>query len=145
MNITRLSADSSALEQAASLARQLWPHHTLQELREEFCSCLCSGAVFAAWEEEEMVGFAQCALRHDYVEGCSYSPVGYLEGIFVLPQHRRQGISRQLISACEAWAREQGCREFASDCELTNNDSLQFHLGCGFEETNRIICFKKKL
>lgn len=92
-----------------------------------------------------MVGFAQCSLRHDYVEGCSHSPVGYLEGIFVLPQYRHRGISRQLLSSCESWAKQQGCLEFASDCELTNVDSLHFHLACGFQEANRIICFQKEL
>ena len=43
------------------------------------------------------------------------------------------------------WAKEQGCSEFASDCELTNAESLKFHLSVGFEEANRIICFTKKL
>lgn len=38
-----------------------------------------------------------------------------------------------------------GCREFASDCELTNEESLRFHLGTGFTEANRIICFTKPL
>ena len=38
-----------------------------------------------------------------------------------------------------------GCREFASDCELTNKASLAFHLSLGFTEENRIICFKKNL
>ncbi len=33
--------------------------------------------------------------------------------------------------------------EMASDCELQNTDSLKFHLAMGFEEANRIICFKK--
>lgn len=145
MNITRLSSDLSALSALTDLALALWPHHTARELGVELRSYLDHGAIFAAWEQAQMIGFAQCSLRHDYVEGCSHSPVGYLEGIFVLPQHRRQGISRQLLSACEQWAREQGCREFASDCELTNDDSLQFHLSCGFEEANRIICLKKKL
>ena len=37
------------------------------------------------------------------------------------------------------------CIEFASDCELTNIESLQFHLAIGFAEANRIICFTKKL
>lgn len=35
--------------------------------------------------------------------------------------------------------------EFASDCELTNKDSLRFHRGLGFTEANRIICFTKKI
>ncbi len=54
-------------------------------------------------------------------------------------------MSRELLSRCEQWAREQGCTEFASDCELGNDGSLAFHLQMGFSEANRIICFTKRL
>ena len=91
------------------------------------------------------VGFAQCQLRHDYVEGTESSPVGYLEGIYVAEEYRKHGIARELLSVCETWAKGKGCAEFASDCELENTQSLQFHLNVGFEEANRIICFTKKL
>ncbi|MDF2802567.1 MAG: aminoglycoside adenylyltransferase [Anaerocolumna sp.] len=50
-----------------------------------------------------------------------------------------------LCKACERWAKEKGCDEFASDCELENDSSLKFHLGLDFAEANRIICFTKKL
>ncbi len=50
-----------------------------------------------------------------------------------------------MLKACQEWAKEQGCTEFASDCEQVNKDSLKFHLKMGFEEANRIICFTKKL
>ncbi len=50
-----------------------------------------------------------------------------------------------MLDVCQKWAKEQGCTEFASDCELVNEDSLKFHLKMGFEEANRIICFTKKL
>lgn len=33
----------------------------------------------------------------------------------------------------------------ASDCELDNTDSLKFHMAMGFEEANRVICFKKNI
>lgn len=105
---------------------------------------LPDAAFFLAWEKEA-VGFAQCQLRHDYVEGTEGSPVGYLEGIYVDEDWRGKGIARQLLAACENWARAQGCAEFASDCELTNAGSLAFHLNVGFQEANRIICFVKKL
>ena len=59
--------------------------------------------------------------------------------------YRKQGAARMLLAACESWAKAQGCREFASDCELDNTGSLAFHLSMGFEEANRIICFTKKL
>lgn len=35
--------------------------------------------------------------------------------------------------------------EFASNCELDNHNSYEFHMATGFTETNRIICFKKEL
>lgn len=100
---------------------------------------------FLKYVDAVPVGFAQCGLRCDYVEGTETSPVGYLEGIFVKAEHRHKGYAAELLTACEAWARSMGCTEFASDCELDNTDSLQFHLATGFQEANRIICFTKKL
>lgn len=79
------------------------------------------------------------------MEGTQSSPVGYLEGIFVLPAYRNQGRAWALLAACERWAGEKGCTEFASDCELDNSGSLAFHLKMGFAEANRIICFHKTL
>ena len=57
----------------------------------------------------------------------------------------RVDCSRELLAACQAWAAAQGCREFASDCELTNQESYRFHLATGFGEAGRIICFVKEL
>lgn len=104
-----------------------------------------NSAVFASVDENTFTGVALCSLRHDYVEGCKTSPVGYLEGIYIKESCRMLGIAKGLVRECEAWARAQGCREFASDCALTNTASLHFHLGVGFQEANRIICFKKSL
>lgn len=131
----------------AELALLLWPEHTLEELTGEFEELISQddAACFLTYAGDTAVGFAQCQLRHDYVEGTESSPVGYLEGIYVQENHRHQGYAKMLLSACEAWARDQGCTEFASDCELTNTESLKFHLNVGFEEANRIICFTKKL
>ncbi|MBQ8549445.1 MAG: GNAT family N-acetyltransferase, partial [Lachnospiraceae bacterium] len=71
--------------------------------------------------------------------------VGYLEGIFVEESYRNKGCAKELLKQCEVWAKDMGCTEFASDCELTNTGSLAFHLKMGFEEANRVICFTKKL
>ena len=131
----------------ASLALELWPDHDFADLLAEITSLLTNpdAAIFLMQHKGEAVGFAQCQLRRDYVEGTETSPVGYLEGIYVRPAFRGQGCAKKLLSACENWARQRGCSEFASDCELTNADSLAFHLHAGFEEANRIICFIKKL
>ncbi|MEG2090881.1 aminoglycoside 6'-N-acetyltransferase, partial [Niameybacter sp.] len=102
-------------------------------------------SIFLCFDEEQTVGFAQCQLRQDYVEGTQTSPVGYLEGIYIKADYRKRGLAHRLLSACEEWAKLKGCSEFASDCELDNEDSLKFHLSTGFDEANRIICFNKKL
>ena len=131
----------------AELMLLLWPEHGEAELLAE-CEAFMedeNAGFFLKYEQGVPAGFAQCQLRHDYVEGTKTSPVGYLEGIYVEPAFRGQGIARELLHFCEDWAREKGCREFASDCELTNTESLHFHLHTGFREANRIICFCKKL
>ncbi len=127
----------------AALMTQLWPHHTLAEMETELREMM--GREDTAFFLADNMGFAQCQLRHDYVEGTDSSPVGYLEGIYVAEEFRHRGVARQLLRACENWAKEKGCQEFASDCELDNTQSLKFHLNVGFSEANRIICFVKKL
>ncbi len=131
----------------AKLAVGLWQEHSTEEMEAEFVELLADDAcaVFLYEQAGESVGFAQCGLRHDYVEGTETSPVGYLEGIYVANAYRNRKIASALLAACEDWTRQQGCTEFASDCELTNADSLRFHLATGFTEANRIICFVRKL
>ena len=140
-------ATPTELRSVTALGLQLWHHHAVEELAQEFDALLHDpeAAVFLLAANGQDVGFAQCQLRHDYVEGTSGSPVGYLEGIYIDPAHRRGGGAQALLRKCEDWARTQGCREFASDCELENTQSLRFHLAMGFTEANRIICFTKKL
>ena len=139
-------ASSKDISDLACLSVQLWQENELTEMAVEFMELLSdeNAALFLAVEEKP-VGFAQCQLRRDYVEGTQSSPVGYLEGIYIDEAYRNRGYARALLAACENWAREKGCSEFASDCELGNEKSLAFHLELGFEESNRIICFSKKL
>lgn len=131
----------------AKLAIQMWEDNVLEELEEEFAKLVSSeeAACFLKYVGEEAVGFAQCQLRHDYVEGTETSPVGYLEGIFVREEFRHEGFAKELLQECEKWAKQCGCTEFASDCELDNADSFKFHMAMGFEEANRVICFRKNI
>lgn len=140
-------AQQRHLDAVTGLALRLWPEHDYGQLRQEMGEILSQpdAAFFLAFHGEMPIGFAQCQLRNDYVEGTESSPVGYLEGIFVAQGYRRQGVARALLSACESWSKERGCAEFASDCELSNTESLLFHLKLGFLEANRIICFTKTL
>ena len=135
------------LPRLTELALELWPDNAMDTMYYDLGKFMTAkdGVFFLAYRDDTAVGFAQCGLRHDYVEGTSSSPVGYLEGIYVRAEDRKLGFAGQLLQTCEEWARGEGCTEFASDCELDNEDSLAFHLKLGFREANRIICFTKKL
>ena len=140
-------AEYRDLPMIVELACCLWQEHTPEEMHTEMEQIIRKPDVrfFLAATEDGAVGFAQCQLRHDYVEGTDGSPVGFLEGIYVRREYRNRGVARALLAACETWAKSRGCTAFASDCELTNRESLAFHLNVGFEEANRIICFVKSI
>ena len=140
-------AKTEDAEVLAGLAIQMWTDHNLEELTEVFHQLVTNdeAVCFIKCINGKPIGFSQCQLRRDYVEGTESSPVGYLEGIFVSDEYRTRGYASELLSECEKWAKEKGCTEFASDCELDNIDSFRFHMALGFEEANRIICFRKNL
>lgn len=140
-------ADLDDLASVVKLANALWPNHTYEELRGEMKAVLLSDDAMIAlfFDNNSPIAFAQCQLRNDYVEGTQTSPVGYLEGIYVSEHMRQKGIAKELLLACEKWAKEKGCTEFASDCAIDNMESYNFHLSVGFSEANRIICFNKKI
>jgi aminoglycoside 6'-N-acetyltransferase I len=91
-----------------------------------------------------LLGFAELSLR-SYAEGCATSPVGFLEGWYVVPERRREGIGGALVAAAESWARERGCLEFASDALAENAVSAAAHRALAFEEVGLIRCFRKTL
>lgn len=146
MMIIRKAIKSDILA-IAEMAVLMWSNNSIDDLTNEFENIIDSndGVIFIADEKGKLIGFAQCQLRYDYVEGADSSPVGYLEGIFVKKEYRNNGYAKLLLQECEKWAILKGCFEFASDCELNNDNSLSFHLNAGFTEANRLICFTKKL
>lgn len=131
----------------ADLAVIMWSDNSADDLANEFSKLVLKddARVFLKYDNGIPVGFAQCQLRSDYVEGTETTPVGYLEGIFILEGYRNKGYAKELLNECERWARDKGCKEFASDCEIDNHDSFRFHMAMNFKEANRIICFTKKL
>lgn len=95
-------------------------------------------------ETEELVGFLEASIR-PFVEDCQTDHVGYLEGWFVEPEYRQQGIGKKLVAAAEDWARDKGCTEMASDAEIGNDSSLRAHQSLGYEETSRLVHLRKDL
>ena len=124
------------VEPWARLRLALWPHHSLEDHRGELSRAFLSEnaeavAFIARNAANEAVGFAEATLRHDYVTGCSSSPVLFLEGIYVRPVDRRKGIAGLLCNAVADWGKSLGCVEFGSDAQLENSASHALHAALG--------------
>lgn len=125
---------------------QLWPMGEAQCEREAaqiladsrwtvFVARLDTGAV---------AGFLEVNLR-DYAEGAESSPVGYLEGLYISPECRRQGMGAALVQAGEQWALTKGCTEVASDAQIENAISIEMHKRMGYRDVERQVCFLKRI
>ncbi|CAG9168968.1 aminoglycoside 6'-N-acetyltransferase [Cupriavidus respiraculi] len=137
------------VRQWAALRAALWPDASAEDHERELTGILAGDHRFAAFvaldATQRMMGFVEIALRYDYVNGCETSPVAFLEGLYVVPEQRRQGIARMLCDAAMNWARAAGCTEMASDADLNNTRSHDFHASVGFEERERVVFFRKLL
>ncbi|MEQ8993378.1 MAG: GNAT family N-acetyltransferase [Pseudomonadales bacterium] len=71
--------------------------------------------------------------------------MAFLEGIFVAPDARRRSIARALVAAVGHWARRRGMVELASDADIANTVSHTTHRALGFQETERVVFFRKPL
>jgi aminoglycoside 6'-N-acetyltransferase I len=142
-------ATEDDLDAWASLRHQLWPHLSLEGHRAEITEALAQPEKLVAFlcltATGNAIGLAEASVRSDYVNGCETSPVAFLEGIVVNPSARRQGVAARLVAAVADWARGQGLSELASDAELHNTVSHAMHAALGFEETQRVVYFRKAL
>ncbi len=126
----------------------LWPEGSESEHRAEIDKFLAGqlqqplAALVALSPSGDAVGFAELSIR-SYAEDCVTDRVAYLEGWYVVPAARRQGVGAALVGAAEDWARSQGCTEFASDALIDNHVSAAAHRALGFQETVQIRCFRK--
>ena len=131
------------------LRQALWPDAAREEHLLEMASFVEEpqryGQFVAYSSSHEAIGLAEVALRSDYVNGTQSSPVAFLEGLYVVPQARRKGVAASLVAAVCDWARRAGCREIASDAVLENSISHVVHRALGFEETERVVFFRRKL
>ena len=130
------------------LRKQLWEGSTHEEHKAEMLDIYehteTQLVLVAETEDEKLVGFLEASIR-PFVEDCHSDNVGYLEGWFVEPDYRKNGIGRKLVRGAESWARSKGCEEMASDSELGNDLSLKAHLNLGYEETSRLVHLRKDL
>jgi aminoglycoside 6'-N-acetyltransferase I len=130
-----------------TLRLALWPDVSEAEQVSGMADALARGHYvrLAVTASGTVVGFVEASKRVDYVNGTNSSPVAFLEGLYVVQSWRRQGVARALVESVVKWASAEGCRELASDSLLDNTAAHAAHRALGFEETERVVYFRRKL
>ena len=127
---------------------ELWPPLYAGQHQAELESFVADPSRFVAFlalsADGRGIGFAEVSLRSDYVNGCETSPVTFPEGIYVRPAFRRHGVARLLCEAAQRWGQSTGCTELGSDA-LIDSVSHEMHRHLGFQETERVVYFRKSL
>jgi aminoglycoside 6'-N-acetyltransferase I len=141
------------LEVVVAMRCDLWPEETREE-HAAFARAILEGrppstqplVMFVAERDGgELAGFVDVGLR-SHANGCDGEHViGFVEGWYVAPEARRRGVGRALVAAAEAWAREQGCTEMASDTGVDNEVSERAHVAAGFAVVERCVNFRKAI
>ncbi len=127
------------------MRKELWPKAGFDELKN--VEHLYKGSQFACFFAEhksQSIGFIELTIR-PYVNGCDSSPVAFVEGIWVDEKFQKHGIGRALIKKAEEWAQSLSVKELASDTRIESEHSIHAHKSWGFEETERVVYFKKTL
>lgn len=129
------------------LRRLLWPDHEdahLLEMR-QLLEQTQTLQLLSYNDQQQAIAMLEASIRYEYVNGTQSSPVAFLEGIYVLLEYRRSGVASALVQQVEDWARQFACTEFASDAALDNTISHAMHRALGFQETERVVYFKKNI
>jgi aminoglycoside 6'-N-acetyltransferase I len=137
------------LEDWVQMRKALWPEDSVAEHR-RYAIALSGKAddavvYFVRESSNNVVAFAEATLRRDHVNGCSSSPVGFLEGLYVRPNYRRRGVAHLLCDAVERWTQSKGCTELASDVLLHNELGMRVHEALGFAESDRVVFYSKRI
>lgn len=145
VNIRRLALGDDRGEWIR-LRHALWPDADLDELQQEADALAADSMqpVFVADCGGRLCGLLEASIRTS-APGCRTDRIGYIEGWYVEPTWRKQGIGGRLVAAAETWARSQGCTEMASDTTSDYPISPEAHARLGYRKTRHDIFFAKEL
>ena len=101
-------------------------------------------AAFGYGANGGLAGLVEASLR----ERPDFLPpdrMGYVEALYVAPDHRGKGVGKSLLEAAERWASTCGCEIMGSDAEVSNQAGIEIHQALGYREAERIVRFEKAL
>lgn len=136
------------INQWSTMRASLWPQNP-EEIRREIKQYFAGTSisitqVYIADADSEIAGFLELNIRN-FAEGSCSPRIPYVEAWYIKPAYQGKGYGKRLMQTAEQWAIAQDCSELASDTTLDNLRSIAMHKHLGFYETERVVCFLKKL
>jgi len=130
----------------ATMRALMWPDESVKQHATWIDGFLRGGdwGFIAESASGNAAGFAEVALRK-YANGCETAPAPFQEAIWVAPSFRRQGVAWLMLQQIEMFLATRGYRELGSDALLENFVSHAAHRAWGFEETEQVVHFRKRL
>lgn len=146
--ITYNNYEEEDFDALLNMSQKLWKDFEEDELKVILSKTVLSDKnkiIIAKDVNSKCIAFAIFSIRYEYIEGSLNSPTGYLEGIFVESEFRKNGIAKVLVSIGEKWCKENLCLQIGSDTWLNDNDSRSFHKKIGFWEEEEVVHFLKNI
>jgi aminoglycoside 6'-N-acetyltransferase I len=140
------------LPRIIELCVALWPDEPADEVRVHMAATMDGKprstlplVVFVAEFSDTLAGFIEVGLR-SHAENCDgRRAVGFIEGWYVRPEHRSQGVGRALLTVAEQWSVQQDAVELASNTWVDHELSIDVHRALGFEIVEATVHFRKSL
>ena len=127
----------------SAMRQQLWPEGGRDDLA-DLARTQVPCTVLVAERSGTLVGFAEATIR-SVVDGLYFAPAAYLEGIWVAPEARRQGVATALLAGVTEWACAQGVDGVGSDAEADNAESIAWHRAAGFAIEAEVVKFVRRI
>jgi ribosomal protein S18 acetylase RimI-like enzyme len=125
---------AAVLEMTRAYARD--PMGNGRDLPEQVCGVLIerlrahpTTLIFLALNEEGPVGIVTCFVGFSTFAG---RPLVNIHDLYVVPNHRRDGVARKLLEAVENGARALGCCKLTLEVQENNRAALTLYRSLGF-------------
>jgi aminoglycoside 6'-N-acetyltransferase I len=125
------------------MRQQLWPEEGRDDIA-DMTRMHVPFVVFVADDGNGLAGFAEATIR-SVVDGLYFAPAAFLEGIWVDPSRRREGVAAALLHAVIGWGRDNGVAGLGSDVLLENAVSIAWHKRMGFAVESEVVKFTRTL
>ncbi len=126
---------ASVPEEEASLS-ELWSGTTVAVALDSLSSRKMQDEAFILTDGTERRGFLWMGISRDQYNA---EPVGYVLGIFVVPELRRKGIGSELIGCAESWCRDRDLLTMQLDVGESNKAASSMYESLGYGRRSSVM------